>query len=322
MIEIVFSDSACGSLKTAQHFGEGNYQSGFVGIIISHEDGSKPTQKEIIEAKREAEEKRRLAWKNAEPLGGNSADVYGFHIVQSIGDISENPPGVKREKFLKRLYSIYANDTENDFVQEILKTGNANLKKVRERVEMGEPVRIWYSNQPDEMCGLYWLMWHINQWTVHDDSVFIVKLPEWGIDENQDIVKKNGWGEVAPEEWRQYLAMQKSVSQVFIQGYASQWETLQRENAPLRVVLNGQLVSVSENIYDAFILREIAEAGEEFQEAMIIGKVLGKYRLGISDAWLALRIEEMIGAGAFEVVSLGDHDMPVYHRMLRKSNHS
>lgn len=69
MIEIVFSDSACGSLKVAQHYGEGKYQGGCFGVIISHADGSKPTKKEVEAAQREAEEKARLAWESAVPLG-------------------------------------------------------------------------------------------------------------------------------------------------------------------------------------------------------------------------------------------------------------
>ena len=63
------------------------------------------------------------------------------------------------------------------------------------------------------------------------------------------------------------------------------WRQLQEENAHLRVMLNGQLQSVSEDIYDSFILREIAAQKEEFNMAVVIGKVLGKYQLGISDAW-------------------------------------
>ena len=41
------------------------------------------------------------------------------------------------------------------------------------------------------------------------------------------------------------------------------WNQLQNENAPLRAMLNGKLQSVSEDIYDSFILREIAEQPEE-----------------------------------------------------------
>ena len=51
---------------------------------------------------------------------------------------------------------------------------------------------------------------------------------------------------------------------------------------------------------------------------MVIGRVLGKYHLGIGDAWVALRIEEMIRAGMFETISDADEDAPIYHRMLRK----
>lgn len=56
-----------------------------------------------------------------------------------------------------------------------------------------------------------------------------------------------------------------------INGYAYSWQTLQRENAPLRAVLNGQLVSVPETLYDDFILREIAAEQDEFREANVIG---------------------------------------------------
>ena len=53
MMEILFSDSACGSLKAAQHYGEGKYHDEEIGVFISHTDGSKPTKEEIETAKRE-----------------------------------------------------------------------------------------------------------------------------------------------------------------------------------------------------------------------------------------------------------------------------
>ena len=50
MIEIVFGNSVCGSLKAAQRFGVGKYQGGCIGVIISHADGSSPTKEEIESA--------------------------------------------------------------------------------------------------------------------------------------------------------------------------------------------------------------------------------------------------------------------------------
>ena len=321
MIDILFSVSACGSLKMAQNYGKGKYQEGCIGIIISYADGSKPTKEEVETASQEAKEKARLAWEIAAPMGGKTTDIYGFNLVLSVGDISENQPGIKRKQTLEQLYSVYPNGEGRQAAEEILKRANEDLKAIRERVAAGEALRIWYSNHPDEMCGLYWFMGQLDQWSVHDGQVSIAKLPEWEDDKKGNILRKNSWGEVAPEEWHRYLALQKPALPVFIQSCASHWQELQAENALLRAMLNGQLVSTSEKLYDDFILREIAAEGEEFQEAMIVGRVLGKYQLGIGDSWVAFRIEEMINAGKLEAVTAGAKDMPIYHRVLKKCTH-
>ena len=321
MIDIVFNDSACGSLKVAQHYGKGKYQGGCMGISVSHDDGRKPTKEEVETARREAEEKARLAWESATPMGGKTSDIFGFNLMLSVGDISENQPGIKRKLTLEHLYSVYPNNEGRQVAEEILKSANENLKTIRERTAAGEALRIWYSNQPDEMCGLYWFMGQLNQWKLHDGQISIVKLPEWEDNEKEYIVRKNSWAEVAPEEWQRYLALQKTVLPLFIQSCASHWQELQAESTPLRAVLNGQLVSTSEKLYDDFIIHEIAVEGEEFHEAMIIGRVLGKYQLGIGDSWVALRIEEMIHAGKFEVVNACEKNTPIYYRVLKKCTH-
>lgn len=83
--------------------------------------------------------------------------------------------------------------------------------------------------------------------------------------------------------------------------------------------VHGHLVSVSEEFYDNFILREIEAEEEQFSEATIIGRILGKYRLGIGDYWIAFRIEEMIHAGKLEALTTASKDMPSYHRLLKRS---
>lgn len=321
MIDILFSDSACGSLKIAQHFGEGKYPVGYMSIIVSHTDGSKPSNEEIETARKEAEEKAHMTWDNATPLDGKTSDLYGFNLLLSIGDISENRLGIKRKQVLEHLFSVYPNDEGRQAAKEIFDRAIEDLKTIRERAATGETFRVWYSNQSDDMCGLYWFMSQFNQWNVNDGQVVIVKLPEWESDGNGNVMQKNSWAEVAPEEWYQYFALQKTVSSVFIQCCASHWQALQAENAPLRAVLNGQLVSMSEKLYDDFIRSEIEAEDEKFQEAMIVGRVLGKYQLGICDSWVALRIEEMIKDRKLETVTGSDKDMPLYHRVLKKVTH-
>ena len=317
MMEIVFSDSACGSLKIAQHYGEGEYCKGCIGVIISHSDGSKPTKEEIENAQREAEEKACLSWEEGVPLGGNSADVYGLNLALSVGDISENEFYNKRQSVLENLYDIILGGQR--VAQKLLKNAAADMRKICDRAAAGEDIRIWYSNQPDELCGLYWFMNKLCTLQACKNRINLVMLPNLLVDEKGDAIRRvNGWGQVEPGEWHKYLDFQTCASPELCQYYALCWRKLQSENAPLRAMLNGTLVSMPETLYDDFIIREIAEEKEEFQEALVIGRVLGKYQLGISDAWIALRIEEMISKGKLEVVSKATEAMPSYHRLLHK----
>ncbi len=90
------------------------------------------------------------------------------------------------------------------------------------------------------------------------------------------------------------------------------------ENAPLRVSLNGKLQSASEDIYDSFILREIDAQPDGFKMAVVIGNVIGKYQLGIGDAWVSIRIDKMIEKGILEVAKAAPEGDIKYRCILRK----
>ena len=81
MIEIVFGESACGSLKIAQTYGKGKYRGSAVSVFMRHEDGSVPSSDEMKEAQIQAQEQEHIAWENAIPLGGKSSDVYCFDML-------------------------------------------------------------------------------------------------------------------------------------------------------------------------------------------------------------------------------------------------
>ncbi len=319
MIQILFNESACGSLKFAQNYGKGKYNSGAFGVILSHDDGSPVTANEIEDARREYADKERLAWERATPMGGNSSDVFGFNLGLSVGNISESILGSERQEVLEQIYSVFPYDNLKQVARNIWERAKSDLQTVNERVAAGEDIRIWYSNQPDEICGAYWFMAQLTQMKV-SGSVYSVKLPEWEVDEDGHKKQNISWGEVPPGEWFRYLQLQVQVSPTVCLDFASLWIRLQEENAPLRAMLNGQLVSVSETIYDRYIISEIEDEDDEFQEAMIIGRVLGKYQLGISDNWIAFRIEEMVREGKLEPVTKPTNDSPIYHRILKKRN--
>ena len=272
MIEIVFGESACGSLKIAQTYGKGKYRGSAVSIFMRHEDGSVPSSDEMKKAQLQAQEQERIAWENAIPLGGKSCDVYCFDMALSVGDISDNGIGEQRKNVFKKMLSVCFVEDLDYQVEEKIQKIKTTLTSVIERYVAGEEIRIWYSYNPDELCGMYWLMKQLQPLNCQT-TIYLVKLPTWEYGKENTMTSKIAWGEVSPGEWGNYITLQEKANPVFLSACTMKWNQLQNENAPLRAMLNGKLQSVSEDIYDSFILREIAEQPEQFKMAIVIGKV-------------------------------------------------
>ena len=116
MIEVVFSQSAYGSLKMAQ---------------------------------REAITQPLFKRENAFLLSGNPADVFCIDVAWSIGDISDSDIGDGRWKALEQAAFICPHNR----IENSIHSAQFALHTVLDRAACGETVRIWYSHIPDEMCG-------------------------------------------------------------------------------------------------------------------------------------------------------------------------
>lgn len=316
MVEVVFGESACGSLKVAQNYGKGKYPGGAVSAFIRNSDDT-VSPEEIRAAQRRAEEQAREAWENAVPLDSQRKDIYCFSLALSIGDISDGGIGERRREVLRHLLSIDPTINLDAQVDDSLSRTSAALSVLIERYVAGEAVRIWYSHNPDELCGMYWLMSQLRPFGF-PAPIYMVKLPLWEYGKENTVISRTGWGEIAPGEWGKYVASQEEVQPALLSACSMKWKQLQEANSPLRVTLNGHLQSVSEDVYDSFILREIAAQPDEFKMAVVIGSVLGKYQLGIGDIWIAFRMEKLINDGLLEVVQEAPEGEIRYRRILRK----
>ena len=317
MIEVVFGESACGSLRVAQNYGKGKYRGGAVSVFIQDSDRKASTE-EIRAAQLRAEAQAREAWENAIPMNGQQKDIYCFSLALSIGDISDGGIGERRREVLRHLLSIDPSVDLREQVDTNLQNTAAALSDLIERYVAGEAIRIWYSHNPDELCGMYWLMSQLRPFNLQT-PIYLVKLPLWEYGKEDTVISRTGWGEIAPGEWGKYIASQEEVQPAFLSACSMKWKQLQEANSPLRVTLNGHLQSVSEDIYDSFILREIDAQPVEFKMAVVIGSVLGKYQLGIGDVWIAFRIEKLINDGLLEVVQEAPEGEIRYRRILRKA---
>ena len=100
---------------------------------------------------------------------------------------------------------------------------------------------------------------------------------------------------------------------------AQEWALLAAQNAPLRAVVNGRLVSVPEDFYDCFVLEVLRAQPQKFREAEAIGRLLCTLRPGVSDGFAARRIEALVRKGLLEEIEGPRPGRPVYDRVLRKT---
>ena len=245
-------------------------------------------------------------------------DVFCFGLAWDIGDISEDGVGEKRLAVLDALYSIYDEDTQKAAKIQFDKAVK-DFETVMNRIKNGEEVRIWYSDSPFERCGLLWFMAELRNISDKVNKVYTVKLPKYIFNEETNtITELLGWGEVSPADWHKYLKFTQDKTKEYW-GYAQQWWNLKLEGSTLRAVLNGKVRNVSEDIYDKYIWQEIDLVEEEFIQAEVIGKVLGRHQLGIGDAFVALRMEKLIESEILQVVPKTSRGPALYHRKLRKN---
>ena len=270
MLEVLFSDSAAGSLKVARgHSGEGLF-----GRICS------------------------------------------LHLCLSVGPLADDAFGPERKRTLSELYGVFPHGRE--VAETFLRLAQEGFRTIAECAQKGEDVRIWYSDEPDERCGLCWLLAQMADLSQRG-RIQLVKLPAWELVEVGAMVRRSSWAEMVPERWADHLSLQQVASDALCAAMAAEWYDLRRDDASLRAVINGRLRSVPADFYDHFILREIADLPEEFQQAVAIGRVLGAYQLGISDGFIAQRMQEMIDKGLLEPVTQPKEGEPAYYRILRKT---
>lgn len=307
MLEILFTEGAAGSMQYAKSIK--NIAGCSTSVFIRKADGSEPTPEELIREQVKVEKEYRKKMENAAPMEGSSRDIACFPLNLSMGDIFE-PFSDCRADFLQSLVLIAGSEFA-DVGRELMDTARKSLERVRSATG---PVRIWFSRHPDELCGLC----HLLTLLPAGADIRVVELPDHEV-LGSELRTYTGWGDVEPTDLGRFQALERPLSDVERRYYCGLWRELQSENGPMRAVVNGKLSTVGEDFYDCFILRELEAQPREFHEGRLIGRILGRYGLGISDSLIALRLEEFISRGMLAPVTEPEVNHPIYHRILRKT---
>jgi hypothetical protein len=295
MLEVVFSDSVKGDMKVAKNYNKKNMLCGAIGYIGK---GKKPSKKEL--------EKQY----EGKALGGNSKDVACIGFNLDIGDIAGGIDSEARKNvFIKVFGSVTFEDNE---IERYFNSQREDFEKLLIAARNGEPIRVWKSNTPFSACAFAFLCDALRN---IECKISTISLPEYWETSDNTIQSCTDWTEITPGQFYRFLPLEREITDNEKRMQSSLWNDLRDENAPLRALVNGRLISVPEDFYDHIIIKNIPD--QEFVMAKLIGTILGKYPLGVGDGWYALRIKKMIADGKLEVVGDKDASHP-YGKILRK----
>lgn len=207
--------------------------------------------------------------------------------------ILEGPEGQRDDSSCRKLW-----DVNLEALERVVNADNAR-----------EDVRIWWSDSPAEACGFFFAVSLLEE---ADVNVTSVKLPPY-FEQGENICAHDSLKSVEPKKLLSLLQLEKRVSPALRRAVARRWGELVSENAPLRAMVNGRLMSVPADFYDHTLRRQFTDG--EFTVAQAIGRAMGMSQPGISDWLYAQRMRSMIEAGELEVVK---PDRNFYFASVRK----
>lgn len=241
--------------------------------------------------------------------------IVNLHFMLCYGYLSEGIESDYRITLPLKMIMVGARERLTE--EEYRKFGENNLenwKKLKNYLKNGDPVRIWYSTNADELCGLMHVCTLLER---YDNEVTLVKCPE-NVGYGSEFESVHGWGQLHPDQITEYSYDSRRARKEEIRLYAERWKELKKENAPLRAVIAGRAVSVPEDFYDFLIRREFPF--KRLKEAALIGKIMGMSGFGVYDFWYQLRIQKMIQEGEIIVLKDADRDMERYLKSKSKIN--
>lgn len=281
MIEVLFGESEAASMKAAKSMKIVGYVNGPMSVLVT--------------GKETPPERTFAGW-----VEGTSEDVVCLGFMLDIGNIKEPIDSPYRKNLI---YSMYA---QNQYVknpeidQELKLTGEVYLNellRLKEYLENGETIRVWYSDTPYSICGFYSLCQILQK---YKNEIHIVKLPEYMV-RKTSIISYRDWGEVSAEEFAEFLTYESVMTKEEVRMYAQLWTELTEDNSPLRAMINGKVTGVSEDFYDFLIWKRLTR--KPIKEARLIGDILGCFQIGMGDWWFARRIEHFIQQDKIKVIN-------------------
>lgn len=172
MIEVLFGESEAASMKAAKSMEIVGYANGPTSVLVT--------------GKETPPERTFAGW-----VEGTSEDVVCLGFMLDIGNIKEPIDSPYRKiSSIPCMHKI--NMLKSKIDQELKLTGEVYLNellRLKEYLENGETIRVWYSDAPYSICGFYSLCRILQK---YKNKIHIVKLPEYVVKKQVFVLTETG----------------------------------------------------------------------------------------------------------------------------------
>ena len=200
----------------------------------------------------------------------------------------------------KEVFAELEYDDDEQFFAEL----QEDYEKLLDIAKNGGHLRVWKCDNPWEACAFRFLCDVLRD---VDCSIGVITQPDHWFD----------WGVMSPHLYCEFLHLEEQLTTELKHHYSDEWRRLKAENATLRAVVNGKLISVPESFYDCFIDETIPDG--KFAVSDVVGRTLHNYRMPVGDAHYLLRIKRLLDENKLEFVrDKNDHPIKLYRKILRK----
>ncbi|EEL67741.1 DUF1835 domain-containing protein [Bacillus mycoides] len=203
----------------------------------------------------------------------------------------------ERKQWLKEVLTTVGPTSDLDYLDWIETTLKQNSQIVEE-VPSGSKVILWYGENASDVIGVRFVLSLLHDKNMQVEEVNVTDFShhiEFTVRDLQDkeiphVLKS--LGEMPSELVLEAIQTKKKLSQEQVQSLIQDWKKHSQTNGVLRILVNGQLTTVSEDYYDVSILDNTSN---EYQRAIrIVGKVMGENEQRIGDTYLTFRVHKLI----------------------------
>jgi len=217
--------------------------------------------------------------------------TFPFRALE-MGEISSENFIEARKAWIDVFFSACTAVERKKILDEEIDRFNAIIRAAKNN----ELLRIWCATTPCAKSGFYHLIYNLQGINC---PILVIDLPESFVNGSMED-KDHSWGELTPKEMELGVLFQRELTIEERNEISKKWERLAKENAKLRLNINGELTSVPEDFLDREIMNYAPNG--EFTMGRLIGMMLGYCPHGISDTFVAIRIEALIEKNELIVV--------------------